>query len=254
MPDGRPQIERRSDYLPRSPQDGFIVPLLKVAIEVQIDRLLSPGQSKNAPRVLDAGCGAQPCRARVEKTGASYYSLDVCAQSGVKVDFIAPIDEKRLPESIYQSGPYDLILCSDVLEHVAEWDNVFANFYHPLDPLAPSGHIILTSPHFFPLHEEPYDFWRPTPYSIRYFAQKHGFAIETETPLGTGWDVLGTLLARQSFLPRTRSFTSRFVNRACQVMQRWSFALLRSRRLQDSVVDRGPFYLANFFVLRKADA
>jgi len=251
MPDGRPQIERRSDYLPRSPQDGFIVPLLKVAIEVQIDRLLSPGQSKNAPRVLDAGCGAQPCRARVEKTGASYYSLDVCAQSGVKVDFIAPIDEKRLPKSIYQSGPYDLILCSDVLEHVAEWDNVFANFYHPL---APSGHIILTSPHFFPLHEEPYDFWRPTPYSIRYFAQKHGFAIETETPLGTGWDVLGTLLARQSFLPRTRSFTSRFVNRACQVMQRWLFALLRSRRLQDTVVDRGPFYLANFFVLRKADA
>jgi len=183
MPDGRPQIERRSDYLPRSPQDGFIVPLLKVAIEVQIDRLLSPGQSKNAPRVLDAGCGAQPCRARVEKTGASYYSLDVCAQSGVKVDFIAPIDEKRLPESIYQSGPYDLILCSDVLEHVAEWDNLFANFYHSL---APSGHIILTSPHFFPLHEEPYDFWRPTPYSIRYLAQKHGFAIETEAPLGTG--------------------------------------------------------------------
>jgi hypothetical protein len=40
----------------------------------------------------------------------------------------------------------------------------------------------------------------------------------------------------------------------CQVMQRWLFALLRSRRLQDSVVDRGPFYLANFFVLRKAHA
>ena len=40
MPDGRPEIERRPDYLPRSPQEEFIVPLLKVAIEVQIDRLL----------------------------------------------------------------------------------------------------------------------------------------------------------------------------------------------------------------------
>ena len=251
MINGRPEIERQADYLPRSPQEEFIVPLLKVAIEAQIDRLLSPGQSNNGPRVLDAGCGAQPFRARIEKTGAFYYSLDVCAQTGVKVDFIAPMDEKHLPESIYQRGPYDLILCSEVLEHVAEWDNVFANFYQLL---APSGHIILTCPHFFPLHEEPYDFWRPTPYAIRYFAQKHGFAIETETALGTGWDVLGTLLARQSFLPRTRSFTSRFVNRVCQVMQRWLFALLRSRRLQDSVVDRGPFYLANFFVLQKADA
>src|SRR5437762_13858739 len=106
MPDGRPQIERRSDYLPRSPQEEFIVPLLKVAIEVQIDRLLSPGQSKNAPRVLDAGCGAQPFRARIEKTGAFYYSLDVCAQAGVKVDFVAPMDEKHLPDFMYTIAPY----------------------------------------------------------------------------------------------------------------------------------------------------
>jgi hypothetical protein len=113
------------------------VPLLKVVIEVQIDRLLPPGQSENAPRVLDARCGAQPFRARIEKTGAFYYSLDVCARAGVKVEFIAPMDEKHLPESVY----------------VAERDIVFANFYHLL---APSGHIILTCPHFFPLHEEPY--------------------------------------------------------------------------------------------------
>jgi hypothetical protein len=82
MINGRPEIERRPDYLPRSPQEEFIVPLLKVAIEVQIDRLLSPGRSKNARRVLDAGCGAQPFRSRIEKTGASYYLLDGCAQRG----------------------------------------------------------------------------------------------------------------------------------------------------------------------------
>lgn len=251
MIDERPQLERRSDYLPSAPQEEFIVPLLKVAIEAQIDRLLSPRQSKNAPRVLDAGCGGQPFRTRIEKMGASYYSLDVSAPAGIKVDFIAPIDEKQLPESIYQRGPYDLILCSEVLEHVAEWDNAFANFYHLL---APSGHIILTCPHFFPLHEEPYDFWRPTHYAVRFFAKKHGLEVEEDEKLGSGWDVLGTLLARQSFLPRTRSFTSRAANRVCWVMGRWLFALLRSRRLQDSVVDRGPFYLANFFVLRKADA
>jgi 2-polyprenyl-3-methyl-5-hydroxy-6-metoxy-1,4-benzoquinol methylase len=159
----RPQIEQRPDYLPRSPHEEFIVPLLKVAIEAQIDRFLSPRQSKNARRVLDAGCGAQPFRVRIEKTGAAYYSLDFCAQAGVKVDFIAPMDEKHLPESIYESD--DLILCSEVLEHVAEWYNVFANFYHLF---ASSGHIIFTCPNFFPLHEEPYDFWRPTPYAIRF--------------------------------------------------------------------------------------
>ena len=251
MINGRPEIERRPDYLPRSPQEEFIVPLLKEAIEAQIDRLLAPRQTQNLVRVLDVGCGRQPFRARVEKAGASYHSLDVSAQEGVNIDFIARIDQEQLPESVCEGGLYDLILCSEVLEHVAEWDLAFANFRSLSNQ---SAFLILTCPHFFPLHEEPYDFWRPTPYAIRYFAQKHGFAIEIETPLGTGWDILGTLLACQTFLPRTRSFTSRFGNRVCQVMGRWLFALLRSRRLQDSVVDRGPFYLANFFVLRKADA
>jgi SAM-dependent methyltransferase len=244
----RPQIERRPDYLPRMPQDEFIVRLLKVAIEAQIDRLLSPGQSKNAPRVLDAGCGGQPFRARIEKTGASYYSLDVCAQSGVKVDFITPIDEKYLPEAIYERGPYDLILCSEVLEHVAEWDNVFANFYQLL---APSGHIILTCPHFFPLHEEPHDFWRPTHYAIRFFAKKHGLEVEEDEKLGSGWDVLGTLLARQDFRPRAHALPLRVANRLCDALRWRLFSWLRSGYLQKVITDEGPFYLANFFVLKK---
>ena len=57
MINGRPEIERRPDYLPRSPQEEFIVPLLKVAIEVQIDRLLSPGQSRMRRESLTQGAG-----------------------------------------------------------------------------------------------------------------------------------------------------------------------------------------------------
>ncbi len=68
MINGRPEIERRPDYLPRSPQE-FIVPLLKEAIEAQIDRLLAPRQTQNLMRVLDVGCGRQPFRARVEGRG-----------------------------------------------------------------------------------------------------------------------------------------------------------------------------------------
>ena len=248
MPDRRPEIERRPDYSAQSPQEEFIVPLLKVAIETQIDRLLSPAQSKNAPRVLDAGCGGQPFRARIEKTGAFYYSLDVSAQAGVKVDFVASIDEKHLPESIYQRGPYDLILCSEVLEHVAEWDNVFANFYHLL---APSGHVILTCPHFFPLHEEPYDFWRPTHHAISFFAKKHRLEVKEHEKLGSGWDVFGTLLAGQEFRPRARTIPLRIANRVCNALRWRLFSWLRSGSLQKLVTDEGPFYLANLCVLKK---
>ena len=158
------------------------------------------------------------------------------------------MDAKHLPESIYLSGPYDLILCSEVLEHMAEWDNVFANFYQLL---APSGHIILTCPHFFPLHDEPYDFWRPTHYAIRFFAKKHGLEVEEDEKLGSGWDVLGTLLARQEFRPRARTLPLRVVNRLCNALRWRLFNWLRSGYVQKLVTDQGPFYLANFFVLKK---
>ena len=244
----RPEVKQRPDYLPGGPQEQFIVPLLKVAIETQIDHLLAARQPNTVVKVLDVGCGNQPFRSRIETTGVLYRSLDVSPRDGVSIDVIAMIDQPYLPESVYQNGPYDLVLCSEVLEHVAEWDVAFANFR---SLLALSGHLILTCPHFFPLHEEPYDFWRPTPYAIPFFAEKYGLVVEKQERLGTGWDVLGTLLARQRFRTRSRSLRSRLLTRMCSAIRWRLFSWLRSGYLQNFVADSGPFYLANCFVLRK---
>ena len=37
--------------------------------------------------------------------------------------------------------------------------------------LAPGGRVLLTVPHVYRLHEEPYDFWRPTLHAIHYFVR-----------------------------------------------------------------------------------
>jgi SAM-dependent methyltransferase len=216
--------------------------------QVELDQLLAGKTPSAAARVLDVGCGNQPFPSRIESTGVSYRPLDASSHDGVSIDVIARIDQPDLPEAIYQDGPYDLILCSEVLEHVAEWDVAFANFY---SLLARSGHLILTCPHFFPLHEEPYDFWRPTPYAISFFAEKYGLVVEKEQRLGTGWDVLGTLLARQRFQTRSRALRSRLLTRMCNSIRWRLLGWLRSGYFQKSVADNGPFYLANCFVLRK---
>lgn len=245
----RPDITRRRSYEPMSPQEEFIVPLLRAGIEAQLRRHL--GATNRKVKVLDVGCGAQPFRSLIQELGADYFSLDVSAQHGVQVDYLARLDDPHLDESVFQNGPYDLLLCSEVLEHIAEWDAAFANLEQLL---APSGVLILTAPHFFPLHEEPYDFWRPTPYAIKHFGEKYGLSVEEEYRLGSGWEVLGTLLARQELGATVRSFPWRVLSRLCKIACSIAFRILRSRRLQRRVMDHGPYFLANLQVLRRKSA
>ena len=155
--------------------------------------------------------------------------------------------QPQLGDAIFDNGPYDLILCSEVLEHVSEWDFAFANFR---ELLAKSGHVIITCPHFFALHEEPFDFWRPTPYAISFFAAKHGLEVDSEERLGTGWDVLGTLLARMRLTPTKLTFRARLLARLSNYAKGWLFSVLNTGELQANVRDIGPFFLSNCFVLK----
>lgn len=241
----RAEVLRRSAYAPVSAQEEFIVPLLKCGIEIQLSNVI--GRDCPAGKALDVGCGRQPFRQQIEESGASYYSLDVSAQPGMQIDFIAAIDQP-LPEALYEAGPFDAIVCSEVLEHVADWNEAFGNFARLS---AVGGHVLLTSPHFFPLHEEPYDFWRPTSYAIRHFAARFGFAVEHEERLGTGWDVLGTLLARQLYAPAKSGRVLRLASRVLTALRLLALKLLTMRAIQRAFVDNGPYYLANLHVLRK---
>jgi len=50
-------------------------------------------------------------------------------------------------------------------------------------------------PFFYPLHEEPFDFYRPTAFAIAHWAKRSGLDIVEQKNLGTAWDVLGTAIA-----------------------------------------------------------
>jgi len=145
---------------------------------------------------LDVGCGEQPFRQALEQAGYRYYAMDVQQNSLSSVDILSPIDSEISNPEL--AGKFQLILCTEVLEHVADWFAAFDNFKKLLRP---GGCVVITSPFLWPLHEEPYDFWRATPHAIRYLPDRTGLDVVTAKKGGTPIQALSTALGLTAIKP-----------------------------------------------------
>jgi SAM-dependent methyltransferase len=238
----RPGTIERREYVPNSAQDEFIVPLLGERIRRAIATHAAPAPA--AGRALDIGCGGQPFRRDLEALGFSYTGLDVQQNPEETVDVICAIDD-ALPPELLARGRFDFLLCTEVLEHVADWDAAFRNFALLL---APRGRLLVTCPHFYPLHAEPYDYWRPTLHALRHFGTRAGLRTVQQEAAGDAWDVLGTLLATCQPRSTARRWPHRVTRRLVALGARSLSSLLRGRRLQQLVELDSPLYLSNVAV------
>ena len=164
-----------------------MVLLLAEAIATRIQRhgkALSPGEC------LDVGCGGQPLRAQLTAIGLNYTSVDVSQNAAGNVDFLGEIDG-ALPAAL-SARSFDFIVCTEVLEHVADWPAAFSNLARLLKP---GGRLLITCPHIWVPHEEPADFFRPTSWALARHAERAALTPLEITRLGDGYDVLGTVLA-----------------------------------------------------------
>jgi SAM-dependent methyltransferase len=121
--------------------------------------------------VLDVGCGAQPYRSLVSTT-AKYVGIDsVASKEHFGYDF---------PDTRYFSGDHwpvgdasmNLILCTEVLEHVPDPPGFLAEAFRSL---APGGAILLTVPFAARWHFIPHDYWRFTPSGLARLLHEAGF-------------------------------------------------------------------------------
>lgn len=240
--DARPA---RPAYEPSWPPETFIVPLLAGAIGSALENALA--RLPAGARVLDVGCGRQPFRAVITARGLRYDALDAVQNPEGTVDFIATLDG-QLPDALLAQGPYDFLLCTEVLEHVADWPAAFRNLARLA---APGADVLVTCPHFYPLHEVPYDFWRPTPFALRHHATANGFTVEQLEQLGDNWAVLGTFLAEAWAYPRTRRITDRALAWLIRGALRYTFRQVARGWPQRRVELKGLHYLANLAVLRR---
>lgn len=132
--------------------------------------------------LLDLGCGAQPFRAAVQRHGGRYVGIDRTAPFGPSGTVTA--DAARLP--VVDAGA-DVVLCTELLEHVADINLVFGEIGRVLRP---GGILVLTTPFMYGLHEEPWDFRRLTPHGLAALAADHGLHPLKVRALGTEFDVM----------------------------------------------------------------
>jgi len=236
---------RKETYSVGADSELFVVPILFDRITKLIDEHC--GRISRPARVLDVGCGRQPFRGQIEALGCSYYGFDVQQTPEETVHFLGVLDGS-LPAELADGPKYDFILCTEVLEHVADWHSAFQN----LALLArPGSRMLVTCPFFYLLHEEPYDFWRPTVHALDYFASAHGFRVVSREAAGDCWDVLGTLLASCAASPRQPSLLGRLGSKTVNGFRRIVLWLLKRRWLQRLADFRGDLYTCNVFVLER---
>ena len=130
-------LPRRTNYTAIRRQDRWMVPLLAEAIASRIEQYGTPPDKGSV--CLDVGCGGQPLRAQLTAVGLDYVSLDVDQNVAGTVDFIGAIDGV-LPQPLIARS-FDFIVCTEVLEHVANWPAAFANLAQLLKP---GGRLLIT--------------------------------------------------------------------------------------------------------------
>lgn len=111
----------------------------------------------NTGRVLDVGCGAASYRDLFPQTT----TLDIAPRKGVNVDIVADAhDLSQIPDA-----SFDVVLCTEVLEHLHTPPKAIAEFRRVLKP---GGQLLLSTRFIFPLHDVPGDFFRYTKYGLRH--------------------------------------------------------------------------------------
>lgn len=83
----------------------------------------------------------------------------------------------------FGQNKYDMIICTEVLEHIQDWRLAILNM---LTVLKKGGHLLITSPSIgFPYHGYPHDYWRYEPEDIKYIFGEQKIKIITKKEKGT---------------------------------------------------------------------
>lgn len=167
--------------------------------------------SADSPSLLDVGAGASPYRQVAESLGYKYRSHDFAAyvpdaaspglQDASWVypshDFICDIT------AIPASGLSDVVLCTEVLEHVP--DPVRA-FEHMVGLVRPGGHLILTVPFLSLMHQSPFWFQAGlSPFWFEHWSDKLQVDVVELLVQGDYADLMAQELTRLfTFRPRIR--------------------------------------------------
>ncbi|HZG36010.1 MAG TPA: class I SAM-dependent methyltransferase [Gaiellaceae bacterium] len=102
--------------------------------------------------ILDVGCGEMPYYPLFAAIAADYAGSDLTP--GPRVRYVCPIESLTAPDAAF-----DLVLCTQVLEHVRDPARALGEIARVLRP---GGHAFVTTHGVWPFHPYPEDLWRWT--------------------------------------------------------------------------------------------
>lgn len=161
------------------------------------DRILKQGLTKSLVRakkyakgrLLDVGCGDKPYERLFSDVVSEHVGIDLEQEVSAnklpkKADIYHDIS-KGLP---FENETFDTVLCTEVLEHIPEPDNLIREVNRILKK---GGFLILSAPLVWGLHEEPRDYYRYTKYGLKYLAEKNGLEVIYIEKRGGIWVMIG---------------------------------------------------------------
>ena len=135
--------------------------------------------------VLDIGCGQSPYNFLLNKSQTTYFGIDIV--DAEKFDYnnsiITPFNGEDIP---FENDKFDAIICTEVLEHVANYQKLTDEMYRVMKP---GGRGIVTIPWSARYHYIPWDYFRYTPSSLKTIFSK--FSSAEITPRGTDIVAIG---------------------------------------------------------------
>lgn len=134
-------------------------------------------------RLLDLGCGLQEHR-RLASPGA-YLGIEV---DRVRYAGTPPQVWGSGLQLPFAAGAFATVLCTQVLEHVPEPGQLLAEASRVLGS---GGHLVLTAPHIWGVHEEPHDYFRFTGFGLAHLARRAGLEPVEVSPLAGYWVTAG---------------------------------------------------------------
>ena len=167
-------------------------------------------------RLLDIGCGTKPWRDVFAPHVQEHVGIDheQTLHGLERVDVISDAYDIPLPDA-----SADAILLTEVLEHLERPADALAECRRLLRP---GGHLIATTPFSWPLHEEPRDFFRYSPYGLRQLAGEAGLEVVELHALSGAWTTVA--LHFSYALQRHRRRAAPVVDTVCVAAQRLAFA------------------------------
>jgi len=139
-------------------------------------------------KLLDLGCGMKPYQPLLGARVQRWFGLDFESTHAGHSKADAYGSALKLP---FKSASFDVVLCTQVLEHVTRPRKLFREVARVLKP---QGLLILTVPQTTPLHEEPEDYYRFTCYGLKLLAERADLAVLQVTPVGGAIATVGQMV------------------------------------------------------------